>query len=46
MEWPVVEKLSEIQTIVNEEHSLIMTREIDVEDGIEEMNERVAELFE
>ena len=46
MEWPVVEKLSEIQTVVNEEHSLIMTREIDVEEGIEEMNERVAELFE
>ena len=46
MEWPVVEKLSEIQTVINEEHSLIMTREIDVEDGIEEMNERVAELFE
>ncbi|MBR4039740.1 MAG: sugar ABC transporter substrate-binding protein [Clostridia bacterium] len=46
MEWPVVDKLSEIQTVVNEEHSLIMTREIDVEDGIEEMNERVAELFE
>lgn len=46
MEWPVVDKLSEIQTIVNEEHSLIMTRELDVEEGIEEMNERVAELFE
>lgn len=46
MEWPVVDKLSEIQTIVNEEHTLIMTRELDVEDGIEEMNERVAELFE
>jgi multiple sugar transport system substrate-binding protein len=46
MEWPVVEKLSEIQTVINEEHSLIMTREIDVEEGIEEMNERVAELFE
>ena len=46
MEWPVVEKLSEIQTIVNEEHSLIMTREIDIDDGIEEMNDRVAELFE
>lgn len=46
MEWPVVDKLSEIQTIVNEEHTLIMTRELDVEEGIEEMNERVAELFE
>ena len=46
MEWPVVDKLSEIQTIVNEEHTLIMTRELDVEDGIEEMNDRVAELFE
>ena len=46
MEWPVAEKVSDIKTIVNEEHTMIMTREITPEEGIEEMNERVAELFE
>ena len=46
MEWPVVEKLSEIQTIVNEEHSLIMTREATIEEGIAAMNERVNALFD
>ena len=46
MEWPVAEKVSDIKTIVNEEHSMIMAREITPEEGIEEMNERVAELFE
>ena len=46
MEWPVAEKVADIKTIVNEEHSMIMAREITPEEGIEEMNERVAELFE
>ena len=46
MEWPVAEKDSDIKTIVNEEHSLIMAREITPEEGVQEMNERVAELFE
>jgi multiple sugar transport system substrate-binding protein len=46
VEWPVVEKLSDIKPIVEETHTLIMTREITVEEGIEEMNDRVAELFE
>lgn len=46
VEWPVVDKLSEIKPIVEEEHSLIMTRELSIEEGIEEMNERAAELFE
>ena len=46
MEWPVVEKVADIKTIVNEEHSNIMSREITPEEGIQEMNERVAELFE
>jgi len=46
MEWPVAEKVSDIKTIVNEEHSLIMAREVTPEEGIEEMNERVKELFE
>lgn len=46
MEWPVAEKVADIKTIVNEEHTMIMAREITPEEGIEEMNERVAELFE
>ncbi len=46
MEWPVAEKVADIKTIVNEEHSNIMAREITPEEGIEEMNYRVAELFE
>lgn len=46
VEIPAADKVSEIQTILNEEHSLIMTRELPVEDGVEEMNERYAELFE
>ena len=40
------DKLAEIQTILNEEHTMIMTREISVDEGIEEMSERVAELYE
>ncbi len=46
MEWPVADKVADIKTIVNEEHSMIMAREITPEEGIEEMDERVAELFE
>ena len=45
VEWPVVDKLSDIKPIVEEEHTLIMTREITIEEGIEEMNERVAEVM-
>ena len=45
MEGPVGEKVPDIKTIVNEEHSLIMAREVTPEEGIEEMNERVAELL-
>ncbi len=46
MEWPVADKVADIKTIVNEEHSMIMAREITPEEGVEEMDERVAELFE
>ncbi len=46
MEWPVAEKVADIKTIVNEEHTMIMAREITPEEGVTEMNERVAELFE
>ena len=45
MEWPVGEKVPDIKTIVNEEHSLIMAREITPEEGVAEMNARVAELL-
>lgn len=45
MEWPVGDKVPDIKTIVNEEHSMIMAREISPEEGIAEMNERVAELL-
>ena len=42
IEIGVSDKLAEIQTILNEEHTMIMTREISVDEGIEEMNEHVA----
>ena len=45
IEIGVSDKLAEIQTILNEEHTMIMTREISVDEGIEEMNDRVAELL-
>ncbi len=45
IEFPVVEKGSEIQTILNEEHSNIMSRSVTVDEGIANMNARVAELF-
>ena len=47
VEWPVADKVAEIKQIVDGEvHSQIMTGELTVEEGIEEMNTRVAELFE
>ena len=45
IEMPASEHSSEISTILNEEHSLIMTREYSIEDGIAEMNERVADVL-
>ena len=45
VEMPASEFSSDISTILNEEHSLIMTREYTVEEGIAEMNERVAEVL-
>ncbi len=44
MEWPAGDQVPDIKTIVNEEHSLIMAREVSAEEGVAEMNERVAEL--
>jgi multiple sugar transport system substrate-binding protein len=45
IEMPASEHSSEISTILNEEHTLIMTHENTIEEGIEAMNERVAELL-
>ena len=45
MEWPVVDKVNDIKSIVNEVHTQIMTRELTPEEGVEEMNERVGDLF-
>lgn len=45
LEWPIGEGVSEIKTIVNEEHSLIMPRELSIDDGIAEMEERAAEFI-
>ena len=44
LEFPLGEKAADIKTIINEEHTLIMTREATVEEGIASMNERVAGL--
>ena len=43
LEWPIGEGVNEIKTIVNEEHSLIMTREVSIEEGVAAMEERAAE---
>ena len=43
LEWPIGEGVNEIKTIVNEEHSLIMTREVEIAEGIASMEERAAE---
>ena len=45
IEMPASEFSSAISTVLNEEHSLIMTRENTIEEGIEAMNERVAEIL-
>ena len=45
IEMPGTAESSQISTILNEEHTMIMTREISIEEGIEEMNERVQELL-
>lgn len=45
IEMPASEHSSEISTALNEEHTLIMTRENTIEEGIEAMNERVAEIL-
>lgn len=45
LEWPTGEKVSAIKTIVNEEHTAIMSREATIDEGIDNMNTRVAEII-
>ena len=45
MEWPVGEGVNEIKTLVNEEHTLIMTREVSIDEGLASMQERAAEFL-
>ena len=45
LEWPLGEGVNEIKTVVNEEHSLSMTRERSIDEGIAEMEERAAEFI-
>ena len=45
IEIPGTALSSRISSILGEEHSAIMTREISIEEGIENMNERVQELL-
>lgn len=46
LEWPIGEGVSEIKTAVNEEHTLIMTRESTIDEGIAAMEERAAEFIQ
>lgn len=45
LEWPSGELVPQLQTIVNEEHTGIMSREYTIEEGIGYMNERAAEVL-
>ncbi len=45
LEWPIGEGVNEIKTIVNEEHTLIMTREVSIDEGIAAMEERAKEFI-
>ncbi|MDD6691491.1 MAG: sugar ABC transporter substrate-binding protein [Lachnospiraceae bacterium] len=45
LEMPANDKASEIETVLNEQHDLIMTESISVDDGIAAMNEGVQEIL-
>lgn len=46
MEWPVGEGVNDIKTALNEEHTLIMTREVTIDEGIASMEARAAEFIQ
>ncbi len=45
LEWPPGLLVPQLQTIVNEEHTAIMSRESTIDEGIAMMNERAAEVI-
>lgn len=45
LEFPNDANAAEIKTIVNEEHTSIMVRDVTIEEGIANMNDRVAEVI-
>ena len=45
LEWPPGDLVPALKTIVNEEHTAIMTREMPIDEGIGYMNERAAEVL-
>lgn len=45
LDRPIVDKVSEINQMLGEEHSLIMLGELSVDDGLAEMAERAAEIM-
>ena len=45
LEMPANDKASEIETVLNEQHDLIMTESTSVDDGIAAMNEGVQEIL-
>lgn len=44
LEWPIGENVTEIKTILNEEHTSIMVRDVTIEEGIDNMETRVADV--
>ena len=46
LDRPIADKVSEINQMLGEEHSLIMLGELSVDDGLAEMAERAAEIME
>ena len=46
LELPMHPQVGEIEQILNEEHELIMTNSLSVEEAIEEINSRIGEVLE
>lgn len=46
LDWPIGEGVNEIKTALNEEHTLIMTREVTIDEGIANMEARAAEFIQ
>ncbi len=42
---PIAENITDINSIIGEEHSLILTGELTIEEGLKEMTERVKQLY-